>query len=105
MQRHGRASEKQGIAALRPRMPTTLKRSRVRHLAGRDIHIHHHRGTAPALPAGTRNTLVCPQCVRRTWRYSRHCMHCRLDLWLWRIGHALLLGLRAVLLRPKPRPH
>jgi hypothetical protein len=26
---------------------------------------------------------ICPQCDGLTWRFSRHCVHCSLDLALW----------------------
>jgi hypothetical protein len=57
-------------------------------LAAGDIHnhhSHHHHAQSPVAPPD--DPLVaqcCPQCGRRTWRYSRHCIHCALDLTAWR---------------------
>lgn len=53
----------------------------VEQYAGRDIHIHHWgEATQPPSPEAG---LVCPQCRLLTWRYTAHCVHCRLDLVQW----------------------
>ena len=72
-------------------MSNKPKKSRIEHLAGRDINVHHHAaGHAPAPPpADAVQVLVCPQCGQRTWRHTRHCAHCRLDLWMWHAGMVL----------------
>lgn len=47
-----------------------------------NTHQHHHwADTAP--PDDPAMSLQCPQCQRLTWRYSRHCVHCQLDLVGW----------------------
>jgi len=76
-------------------MPTIKNvHSRVRHLAGRDINIH-YGGAAAAPPDDASLVMICPQCGQRTWRHSRHCVHCMLDLWLWHAGSAVMAGLKA----------
>lgn len=30
---------------------------------------------------GHPNAVECPQCFRRTWKATQHCMHCKFDLW------------------------
>lgn len=45
--------------------------------------IHNHWGlTLP--PDDPEVSVDCPQCGQATWRYSQHCVHCRLDLFAWR---------------------
>lgn len=66
-------------------MSNKPKTRRIEHLAGRDIHVHHHGSDAPAAPpADAAQAMACPQCHQLTWRHSRYCVHCRLDLRLWR---------------------
>lgn len=73
-------------------MPTIkTTHSRVRHLAGRDINIQ-HGATTTIPPEGASHVLTCPQCGQRTWLHSRYCVHCALDLWLWRAGSAVMTG-------------
>lgn len=55
-------------------------------LAAGDIHNHNHHHPPPPVwpPDDPLVAQCCPQCGRRTWRYSRHCIHCALDLAAWR---------------------
>ena len=43
-----------------------------------DIHVHRAGALAP--PADHPNSRECPQCGKATWRYTRHCLCCGLDL-------------------------
>lgn len=83
--------------------------------SARDIIHHHHvcplwRQVVPP-PDDPHVATCCPQCGKHTWRHTRLCIHCRLDLVAWRsrarwaaIGRALLWLPRAVLRRAAPRP-
>lgn len=54
-------------------------------LAAGDIHNHHQVAPQPLMPPDDPAVAeCCPQCGRRTWRYSRYCIHCALDLGAWR---------------------
>lgn len=54
----------------------------VEQVAANDIHNHHHWPEAQP-PDDPEVSTQCPQCHRLSWRYSRHCIHCRLDLFAW----------------------
>ena len=60
----------------------------VEQFAANDIHNHHtHHWGESQPPDDPDMSLQCPQCQRLTWRYSRHCIHCQLDLADWRARH------------------
>lgn len=54
----------------------------VEQVAANDIHNHHH-WSEPRPPDDPEVSTQCPQCQRLSWRYSQHCIHCRLDLFAW----------------------
>lgn len=61
------------------------------HASARDVHVHHHHHLACPLrapiappPDDPARALHCPQCGGLTWRHTRDCIHCRLDLERWR---------------------
>lgn len=45
--------------------------------------VHHHHWPDAAPPDDPAMSAQCPQCLRLTWRYSRNCIHCNLDLHTW----------------------
>lgn len=49
-------------------------------LVGGDVHVHAPRRARPTDPETAR---VCPQCGELTWRLTRHCGTCELDLVEW----------------------
>lgn len=61
-----------------------------------DMHIHSAVRHPPTESAAAR---VCPQCKEMTWRWTRHCWHCELDLTAWDAQQAKARRFRA-LLRP-----
>lgn len=65
--------------------------------------IHNYTPAAKPPPAGAETAIDCPQCRERTWRFTQHCMHCRLDLWLWRGIQHNAAGL-LLTLAPQPLP-
>lgn len=72
----------------------------VSHASARDIHVHHHAcplRPPPAPPADDpARALHCPQCGGLTWRHTRDCIHCRLDLQRWRARRRWAAPLRAL---------
>ncbi|MCW5657418.1 MAG: hypothetical protein KIT60_06925 [Burkholderiaceae bacterium] len=46
-----------------------------------------HQGSAGAAQPdeSSEHALQCPQCGQHTWRHTRHCVHCGVDLrrWWW----------------------
>ena len=50
----------------------------VSHVAGGDLHVHQYADSAP--PDDPAMSVQCWQCKRLTWRYTRHCIHCMVDL-------------------------
>lgn len=49
-------------------------------VVGGDVHVHAPRRARPTDPNTAR---VCPQCRELTWRLTRHCGTCELDLVEW----------------------
>lgn len=69
-------------------MPKHEFNAPVEQFAANDIHNHHtHHWAETQPPDEPAMSLQCPQCQRLTWRYSRHCIHCQLDLREWRARH------------------
>lgn len=62
---------------------------RVSQFVANDVHVHHHWPES-APPDDPDVSQQCPQCRRLTWRFTAHCMHCRLDLRAWRARTRLL---------------
>jgi len=42
--------------------------------------IHNYSGPATPPPEGHPNSRVCPQCQEITWKLTRHCLFCGVDL-------------------------
>lgn len=51
----------------------------VGHVAGQDLHVHQYWPES-APPDDPAMSVQCWQCGRLTWRYTRHCVHCQVDL-------------------------
>lgn len=51
----------------------------VGHVAGQDVHVHQYWPES-APPDDPAMSVQCWQCGRLTWRYTRHCVHCQVDL-------------------------
>ena len=50
----------------------------VSHVAGGDLHVHQYADSAP--PDDPAMSVQCWQCKRLTWRYTKHCIHCMVEL-------------------------
>lgn len=50
----------------------------VSNVSGGDLHVHQYADSAP--PDDPEMSVQCWQCQRLTWRYTRHCVHCNVDL-------------------------
>ena len=68
---------------------------RVDQLIANDQHNHHY-WPEHAPPDDPALSLQCPQCVRLTWRQTRHCIHCAVDLRAWLNRQRLHTALRWV---------
>jgi hypothetical protein len=58
----------------------------VGNVEGGGLHVHlppHPQRQLP--PPDPEVAILCEQCRWRTWRYSQFCMHCKVDLFAWRI--------------------
>jgi hypothetical protein len=56
----------------------------VSHVAGGDLHVHQYADSAP--PDDPAMSVQCWQCKRLTWRYTRHCIHCMVELQRPKVG-------------------
>lgn len=61
----------------------------------------HHYWLEPAPPDDPDKSMQCPQCGRLTWRHTRLCIHCHLDLASWRAKQRLAAMLRPFVAVPR----
>lgn len=50
---------------------------------GDGAQIHYHGESTSLAPVDPQMARECPQCRHLTWRYTKTCMHCSLDLETW----------------------
>lgn len=58
-------------------------------VVGGDVYVQAPQRARPTNPETARE---CPQCSELTWRWTRHCCHCELDLVEWDARQARITG-------------